>query len=114
MTESGCETLISNFDGVNHQGISTGLTSGYLDEKISFSAPHCNRTTVEGLKSTADAGSGDSGGPHFRIDGDYIYILGPHSKHNTANGNHYRSFMPAAYDIYDTFGWTFGVWGGTC
>jgi hypothetical protein len=116
VSESYCDTLISNFDPIHHMGISTGKTSGYLDEKVQATAPHCNRTSVDFLKPSTDAGAGDSGGPHYWINSEYNYIaiLGPHSYHTMMSGNHFRSFCPAGYAIEDSLNWNFGATSSTC
>lgn len=114
ISESYCDTLISNFDTTHHNGISTGRTSGYLDEKIQRN--QCGKT-VEYLKLTSNAGSGDSGGPHYWINDEYNYIgiLGPHEYHSEDTyGNHYRSFCPAGYAINNDLGWRFGDDSSTC
>lgn len=117
VSESYCDTLISNYDTVYHTGISTGKTNGYLDEKVKSSRRDCDRTTVEFIKSTANAGGGDSGGPHYWINTDYNYIaiLGIHSYHtHTYHGNHYRSFGPAGYAIQNNLNFNFGASSSTC
>jgi len=115
-TESKCDELISDFDTVNNMGITTGQTSGYLDEKVQTTSLGCSRADVEFMKSTPEAAGGDSGGPHYWVnsDNDYIAILGIHSFHSNKNGNHYRSFMSAAYDIRDSLGFKFGAQNSTC
>lgn len=65
---------------------------------------------------TTNAGSGDSGGPHYWINEeyDYIAILAPHQYHTGSGDSHGRSFGPAAYAIEDTLGWSFGAQDPTC
>jgi hypothetical protein len=114
VSESYCDTLISNYDSVHHNGISTGRTSGYLDAKVQRS--QCGKDK-EYLKLTPNAGDGDSGGPHYWINDeyDYIAILGPHEWHTLDSyGNHYRSFGPAGYAINNDLGWNFGDDSSTC
>lgn len=113
VSESYCDTLISNYDTTFHTGISTGETTGYLDEKVKLDM--CGES-VEFLKLGTNAGDGDSGGPHYWINEkyDYIAILGPHRSHTTSNATHQRSFCPAGYAMNNDLGWKFGDTSSTC
>lgn len=113
VSESYCDTLISNYDTTLYTGISTGETKGYLDEKVKSDV--CG-TSVEFLKLGTNAGGSDSGGPHFWINDEYNYILilGPHRYHTQSNGTHKRSFCPAGYAMNDELGWSFGDDSSTC
>jgi hypothetical protein len=113
VSESYCDTLISNYDTTIHTGISTGETKGYLDEKVKSDG--CGQS-MEYLKLGTNAGGGDSSGPHFWINDEYNYIaiLGQHHYHTTSNGTHQRSFCPAGYAMNDDLGWNFGSSSSTC
>lgn len=116
VSESYVDTLISDNEAVHHMGISTGRTTGSATEKLQDTGGHCQRTEVDTIEVTTDAGGGDSGGPHYWINDkyDYIAILSVHQQHTSSGSLHGRSYGPAAYAIQDTLGWNFGAQDPTC
>ena len=109
VAEPSIDELISSNGTVHHTGISTGRTDGHVDSKIRHNPSSCT-SDKDYVRTTTDAGSGDSGGPHFDtyIDGDELGIIGNHYDHTTQSGSHQYSRCPAAYAIYDDDSIIFG------
>ena len=110
VTQNGIYTLINDDDAVHHTGISTGRTTGLVEEIVSkdtgFCAPY-----VDMVKTSTNAAGGDSGGPHFDTynDGRQLAIIGHHLRHELdSSGDHDYSLAPAAYEVADIYNITFG------